>query len=148
TYVLIMVASIFPAHVLTLLLAWAVSSRMGKLSPRKTLGLSWPANFGLWKSTGLAIVVFVLASGLIYLWGGPETELDLILRSSRAAALVIAFLATITAPAMEEVVYRGLLYPTLRRSTNAIVAVVLVTAIFAGLHVWQYRQNLGAISAI
>jgi len=148
TYIVIAVASILPAHLLTIGIAWAIASRFGRFSPIKTLGFGWPENFGLWKSVGLAIVLIVVAMGLLYSFGGADTQLDRILRSSRAAALVMAFLATVTAPVMEEVVYRGLLYSALQRLTGAIGAVALVTLIFAGLHVWQYWPNFAAISAI
>lgn len=148
TYIVMAVASILPAHLLTIGIAWAIASRLGRFSPIKTLGFGWPENFGLWKSVGLAIVLIVVAMGLLYSFGGADTQLDRILRSSRAAALLMAFLATVTAPVMEEVVYRGLLYSALQRWTGAIGAVALVTLIFAGLHVWQYWPNFGAISAI
>lgn len=147
-YILTMVVSILPAHLLTLALAWAVTSRLGKVSPIKTLGLSWPEHFGLWTTVGLSILLLLLAMALLYLFGGADTQLERILRSSRPAALTMAFLATVTAPAMEEVVYRGLLYPALKKAVGAIGAVVLVTSIFGGLHVWQYWPNFGAISAI
>jgi uncharacterized protein len=148
TYIVMAVASVLPAHLLTIGIAWAVASRFGRFSPIKTLGFGWPENFGLWKSVGLAIVLIVVAMALLYSLGGADTQLDRILRSSRAAALLMAFLATVTAPIMEEVVYRGLLYSALQRLTGAIGAVALVTLIFAGLHVWQYWPNFGAISAI
>ena len=148
TYIVMAVASILPAHLLTIGIAWAIASRLGRFSPIKTLGFGWPENFGLWKSVGLSIVLIVVAMGLLYSFGGADTQLDRILRSSRAAALLMALLATVTAPVMEEVVYRGLLYSALQRWTGAIGAVALVTLIFAGLHVWQYWPNFGAISAI
>ena len=148
TFIVMAVASILPAHLLTIGIAWAIASRFGRFSPIKTLGFSWPRNFGLWRSVGLAVVLIILAMGLLYSFGGADTELDRILRSSRAAALLMAFLATVSAPLMEEVVYRGLLYSALQRWTGAIGAVALVTLIFAGLHVWQYWPNFGAISAI
>jgi uncharacterized protein len=148
TYIVMAVASILPAHLLTIGIAWAVASRLGRFSPIKTLGFGWPENFGLWKSVGLAIILIIVAMGMLYAFGGADTQLDRILRSSRAAALLMALLATVTAPVMEEVVYRGLLYSALQRLTGAIGAVALVTLIFAGLHVWQYWPNFGAISAI
>lgn len=148
TYIVMAVASILPAHLLTIGIAWAIASRLGRLSAIQTLGFGWPENFGLWKSVGLAVILIVVAMGLLYSFGGADTQLDRILRSSRAAALLMAFLATVTAPVMEEVVYRGLLYSALQRWTGAIGAVALVTLIFAGLHVWQYWPNFGAISAI
>lgn len=147
-YILIMVVSILPSHLLTILLAWAVASRFGKVSSIKTLGLSWPRHFGLWKTIGLSVLLFLVAMAMLYLFGGADTQLEKILRSSRAAALTMAFLATVTAPAMEEVVYRGLLYPALQRLAGPIAAILLVTSIFGGLHIWQYWPNFGAISAI
>ena len=148
TYILIAIASILPAHLITLVIAWAIASRVGKVSPFKTLGFSWPENFGLWKSLGLTVALLGLTVVLLYFLGGADTQLDRILRSSRAATLLMAFMATVTAPMMEEVVYRGLLYSALQRVTGAIGAVALVTLTFAGLHVWQYWPNFGAISAI
>jgi membrane protease YdiL (CAAX protease family) len=148
TYWLIVVIGFFPAHLLTIALAWAVASRVGKLPWIKTLGFSWPSNFGIWKTFGLSVLVFLVATALLYGLGGQETELERILRSSRATALVMAFLATVTAPLSEEVIYRGILYPAIRRWTGAVIAVMLVTLIFASLHVWQYWPNAGAISGI
>lgn len=148
TYILIIVAGFLPAHVLTLILAWAVASRFGKVSVSKSLGFSWPANFGIWKSTGLAILLLGLTIAILYKFGGPDTELERILRSSRAAALMLAFLATVTAPLMEEVVYRGILYSALQRLAGPLISVLLVTSIFSGLHVFQYWPNVGAITAI
>ena len=76
TYIVMAVASIVPAHLLTIGIAWAIASRFGKVSPLKTLGFGWPENFGLWKSVGLAIVLIVVAMGLLYSFGGADTQLD------------------------------------------------------------------------
>jgi membrane protease YdiL (CAAX protease family) len=148
TLILIFLAGTLPAHALTLLLAWAVASRFGKISWRKSLGFSWPENFGIWKSVGLAILLFVLAMLIIYNFGGQDTELERILRSSRAAALITAFVATATAPLAEEVIYRGVLYAPLQRAVGPFLAVALVTSVFAALHVLLYWPNVAAITAI
>lgn len=148
TFIIILVAGFLPAHALTLLLAWAVASRFGKIRPSQSLGLSWPRNFGLGKSVGLAILLFLIAMLIIYKFGQQETELERILRSSRTAAILTAFVAAATAPLVEEVIYRGILYSALQRLTGAALAVAIVTLLFAGLHVLQYWPNFGAISAI
>jgi len=148
TFVLILVAGFIPAHLLTLLLAWAIASRFGKLKATRTLGLSWPSTFGPYKSIGLAIILFLAAMMIIYKFGGQDTEIERILRSSRAAAIVTAFVAAATAPLVEEIVYRGILYSALRRVVGALAAVLIVSSMFAGLHVLQYWPNFGAISAI
>ncbi|HMJ25719.1 MAG TPA: type II CAAX endopeptidase family protein, partial [Pyrinomonadaceae bacterium] len=148
TFVLLFVIGWLPAHLLTLALIWAVGTRLGKFSFREMFALSWPAAFGFWKSIGLAITLF-LAALLITAWFGAQpTDLDRILNSSRAAALILALIAVATAPLVEELTYRGLLYSALQRTIGRWFAVIVVSAMFAGLHVWQYRQNLGAIFSI
>ena len=148
TFIVILIAGFLPAHALTLLVTWAVSSRLNKFRSWRTLGLSWPRNFGPWKSVGLAVLLFLIAMLIIYSFGQQETELERILRSSRTAAILTAIVASTTAPLVEEIIYRGILYSALQRVTGAALAVAIVTLLFAGLHVLQYWPNFGAISAI
>lgn len=148
TFVFIFVSGWLPAHLLSLLAAWAVATRMGKYPFKDVLGLKWNQSFGVWKSVGLAVALFLIALLILGLFGAKETDLDRILQSSRGAALVLAFLAVATAPLVEEVIYRGLLYSALQRVIGSWFAVIVVAAMFAGLHVIQYWPNFGAISAI
>ena len=148
TFILIIVCGILPAHALTLVVAWAVVTRFGRLPLREVLGWSWRPNFGIWHSVGLAIILFVVAMFIIYKFGGQETDLERILQSSRAAALITAFIAVTTAPLVEEIVYRGLLYSAMQRIIGRLLAVFVVASLFAGLHVLQYWPNAGAIAAI
>jgi uncharacterized protein len=148
TFVFLFVTGWLPAHLLTLVLIWAVATRLGKFSFKDVFGLSWPADFGKWKSVGLAISLFLVAMLVTGWFGAQPTDLDRILQSSRAAALMMAFIAIATAPLVEEVIYRGLLYSALQRAIGRLFAVIVVAGMFAGLHVWQYRQNIGAILSI
>jgi uncharacterized protein len=77
----------------------------------------------------------------------PEQENDLIriLRSSRMAVYVVAFMATFTAPLVEEVVYRGVLYSAFQRSVGMPAAFVVVTLLFAIVHVPQYYPSYSTI---
>jgi membrane protease YdiL (CAAX protease family) len=148
TVVFLLVLGWVPAHLLTLALIWAVATRLGKYSIRDVFGFSWSPDFGLWKSAGLAIALFLVAWLIASLFHAKPTDIDQILLSSRAAALALAVLAVATAPLVEEMVYRGLLYSALQRVIGRWFGVVVVTTMFAGLHVWQYRQNIGAILSI
>jgi membrane protease YdiL (CAAX protease family) len=148
TFIIIVVSGILPAHLITLILAWAVVTRLGKVSARKALGWSWKPGFRLWQSVAVAFLLFLMAWLITLVLGGRETELERILQSSRVAALLIAFIATATAPLVEEIIYRGVLYPALQRTMGAIPAVLIVTLMFAGPHVQQYWPNLAAISSI
>jgi hypothetical protein len=142
------VLSIIPVHALTFLLAWAVVTQLGKVDFRDSIGWSWPGNFGFWKSAGLALLLFGIGLVLIVLFGGQETDIERMIQSSRATAVVLAFLAFATAPLVEETVYRGVLYPALQRAIGMPGAVILVSALFAAGHVFQYWPNVGVISAI
>ena len=148
TLILILVSGVLPAHLITLVIVWAVATRFGKLSAIQTLGLTWNGKLRLWQSIGLAFMLYGAAFLLTLAFGGQGTALDRLVESSRAAALIIAFLAVATAPLVEECIYRGILYPAIERTAGAKGAVILVTLLFAVPHVPQYWPNIGVISSI
>lgn len=148
TFVFLFVLSWLPAHLLTLALIWAIATRLGKRSINEVFGWSWSPSFGFWRSSGLAISMFVVTLLLVGFFGGQRTELDRILESSRATAITLAIMAVATAPLVEEMIYRGLLYSAFQRAIGQWGAVAVVASMFAGLHVVQYWPNAGAISSI
>ncbi len=148
TFFLILVSVLAPVHILTLGLIWSVATLGGRVSAKRALRWSWPANFGVVKSVALAIFLFMIAMFVSYRFGGQDTDIERLLQSSRAAALITAVLAATTAPLVEETIYRGLLYSAFRRAIGPVFAVIVVASMFAGLHVLQYWPNAAAISAI
>ena len=148
TAVFLQVVSLIPAHLLTLGVAWLIVTRVGKRPFFASLGWEWAGPFTLWRSAALAVLLLLIGMGVIYLEGNPETPLDKVINSSRATAIAAACLATFTAPLVEEVVYRGVLYSALQRAIGAAWAVVIVLALFALVHVPQYITSLGVIFTI
>jgi membrane protease YdiL (CAAX protease family) len=148
TFLLINVLCFIPIHLLTFLLVWAVVTQLGRYNFWTTIGWSWPANLGPWKSAGLAVLLFGVALVFTNLLPGEETDIEKIVQSSRAAAYTLAIMAVATAPLVEELVYRGVLYSAFQRAIGATWTVLLVSVLFAAGHVYQYRNNLGVISAI
>ena len=148
TLIFLLVLGALPTHLLTLALIWAVATRLGKLSIKDVFGWRWSPSLGLWRSSALAISLFILTLLLVGLFGGQKTDLDRILESSRATAVTLAIIAVATAPLVEEMIYRGLLYSAFQRAIGQWWAVIVVASMFAGLHVVQYWPNAGAISAI
>ncbi len=146
--ILISIAAVFPAHLLTLALVWAVATRFGKFSFAETLGMNWSEHVGFWTSAGLAVGLLGLGVLITSLFGEQETALEQMLNSSRAARYTIAALATLTAPLVEELVYRGVLYSALQRRTGQAWAIAGVLALFTIIHVPQYYPNLGVIVTI
>lgn len=144
TGVFIQIAAILPAHLLTLLVAWLVVTRNRKFSFREMLG---------WKSGGMRwwyhVLIMIGFIALMTIVGSyfPEQENELLrmLKSSELALYTIAFLAVATAPLVEEVVYRGVLFSAFQRSVGTMLSVVLVTFLFALVHVPQYLPSYSTI---
>ena len=173
TAVLLQVVSLFPSHLLTLILIWAVVTRFGKNSFWKAIGWGWPRNFPWWLSVMLGVLLFGFGGLIAKLFGSEKpTQLEQIINSSLTARYMISFLAVCTAPFVEEFVYRGVLYSALRRDVGAFLnwimalvfgvkldeksrdrlgvsaAIVLVLLLFTIIHVPQYWPNAGVIAAV
>ena len=144
--VVLQVVALLPAHLLTLFVAWAVATRFNKYSFRKTLG--WTNNLRWWDYCmllgGLITLVYIVG----YFLPAQDNEMVRILQSSRTALYIVAFLATFTAPLVEEVIYRGILFSVLQRSAGVVWAVLIVTLLFAGVHFFQYWGSPGTIFLI
>jgi membrane protease YdiL (CAAX protease family) len=145
--ILISVLAIIPAHALTLALCWVVATRFKKFSFRKVFG--WSAgSLPWWQYILLLGVFFGIAIIVANFFPEQENDITRILKSSRTAVYLVAFLATFTAPIVEEVVYRGILYSALQRTFGVTMAVILVTFLFAFVHVFQYWPSYSTISLI
>src|SRR6267154_5990742 len=59
--IIILVSGILPAHLITLLIAWCVVTRFGRVSAIKALGLSWEGRMKVWQSIILAVFLFGVA---------------------------------------------------------------------------------------
>lgn len=147
TAIVIALGGTFVAHILTLILGWMIVTRMNKYPFFETLGWKW-GGFKAWHAVALLFGVFMLVGILNHFLGAQDNEMQKIIRSSRVAALVIAFLATLTAPLVEEVVYRGVLYSAFQRTFNKTAAVIIVTTIFASIHFFQYYPNYSVLISI
>ena len=144
TGVFIQIVAILPAHLLTLLVAWFVVTKNRTNSFKEMLG---------WRSGGMRwwhhVAIMIGFVSLMIIVGSifPEQDNELLrmLRSSRLALYTIAILAVATAPLVEEVVYRGVLYSAFQRSVGTVGAVALVTFLFALVHVPQYYPSVSTI---
>lgn len=137
TAVFLQLAPIILAHGLTLLVAWIVVTKFNTYSFRQTLG--WTMNgFKIWHGVLITFAFYALAITLTSLFGEVENEFEMLIKSSRSAVYLVAFFATFTAPVVEEVVYRGLLYSAFRRRFGLAIAIILPTLLFTAVHVPQY----------
>jgi len=152
TVLFLSILGIVPTHLLTLLLVWLVVTEGRKRPFWKTVGFEWPESVGPVIGTAVCLLVSValLLVGVLvtWLWGGNKTQLDLLVESSIPARLATAFVAVFTAPLVEELIYRGVLYSAVERALGRAVAIGAVALLFAGVHVYQYSNNLSVITVI
>lgn len=143
------VFSILPTHILIFALLWAFVTRFGKRPFLASLGWGWSGRLGFWGSVGLGVALFAAATALVKLLGAEKpTQLEQLINSSIGARYMIATLAVLTAPFVEEFIYRGVLYSALQRTIGVRGAVIFVLALFTLIHVPQYWPNIGVIAAV
>jgi CAAX protease family protein len=142
------IVSIIPAHLLTLGAAWLLVTRVGRYPFLKMLGWEWGKGLSFWRCVGLAALLYFTGLSILSQSATPDNMLERLLQSSRAAALATAFAATFTAPLVEELVFRGLLYSSLHRLVGTKWAVAVVVLLFAIIHVPQYWPSYGVIATI
>ena len=140
TAIILQIVAVIPAHLLTLALVWMVVTRLRRFSFREVLG--WHSGGMRWWHYAIILTVFFIIAGVVgNYFPEQENELLRILKSSRSAVFLVAFMATFTAPLVEEVVYRGVLYSALQRSLGVWPAVAMVTVLFALVHLPQYYPS-------
>lgn len=144
TAILLQILAVIPAHIFTLLLAWLVVTKWRTFSFRTTLG--WKTGgITFWHYVLILVAFFGVAAAVGHFYPEQENDLLRILRSSRAAVYMVAFMATFTAPIVEEVVYRGVLFSAFQRTFGVPAAFLIVTFLFAVVHVPQYYPSYSTI---
>lgn len=146
--IFVQIFSVLPAHLLTFGVVWAVVTRFGRRPFWRSVGWGWGKRFGFWKSVGLAVGLLGVGLVITYLIGGEPTDIDRLLKSSNATRWMLAIVAAGTAPLIEELVYRGVIYSAFHKTVGMFWAVMIVSFLFAGVHVLQYYKNLGVVLVI
>lgn len=145
--ILLQVAAIIPAHLLTLLLGWLIVTRYRKYSLKEMIGwksggISW------WFYPAILISFGVLAGVMMHYFPAQENDMSRMLQSSDTVVYLVAFLATVTAPIVEELIYRGILYSAFQRTVGVAASFVLTTLLFALVHVPQNYPSFSTIFLI
>lgn len=141
TALILNLIAIIPAHLLTLLLAWFVVTNFQNRPFFQTLGLKRE------KIKFSQVILLVISFNLLALLlsalipENKENDFIKLVSSSKPALYLTAFLAITTAPLVEEVVYRGILYPAFERTLGISKAIVLVSLLFGLVHIPQYYPS-------
>jgi len=94
--------------------------------------LAWAAIAG---GAGLAVMSQVL-SGALQQWIPKSLPIDQFFRTP-ASAWILALFGILVAPLVEEIFFRGFVYPALARYTGPLISIVLTAAGFALIHAVQ-----------
>ena len=128
------------SHAAGWLMAWILVTRIHGWPFVQGLGFRrWPLS-RLAFIFGAAILVYGLAMLPALAHPPPPERTNLFLEIFRSGGLNLALLlavAVIFAPLMEEVLFRGLLFPALRRRFSFTVAALHTTLLFTALHFTQ-----------
>lgn len=142
------IAAAIPAHLLTLVFCWFVVTERGQRPFWQSMGWGWRPQFKWIHAAALAALMMAVAILFSKILPHQETDLEKILKLGTSVRVLTALLAVLSAPLVEEVVYRGVLYPGLERQWGAAAGVVGATLLFALVHVPQYWGSWAAISTI
>jgi membrane protease YdiL (CAAX protease family) len=94
--------------------------------------IGWGAFYGLAFSARLSVIGFALVG--IARWQTPMSPLTAFRSISPSGIPVLLLAAVVLAPVGEELLYRGVLQPSLRRICGARLAIALTAALFALMH--------------
>lgn len=136
------------AHVITLAMCWFVVTDGGTRPFWQTLGWKWHHQFKSIHAVALALMMLVFALILERVLPHGKTDFERLLDLGFSVRVFIVILAVCTAPFVEEIVYRGVIYTAIERARGWKTAVTLVTLLFATVHVPQYWGSPAAIVAI
>lgn len=134
---LVGVIAVLGVHLLTLLIAWTVVTGWERRFT-DVIDWTWHPRFR-WPQALITVVVLYGSAWLLqYLLPSGTTDFDKLLESSQAVRVAVAGLAVITAPFIEELVYRGILYPAFQAKFGRVAAILAVSGLFAVVHFMQY----------
>jgi hypothetical protein len=131
-----------------LVAAWMFVTRLGRRPFWRSLGWGWIPQFKLVHAIGLALLMIGVAVAAEHTLPHKETDLEKFLKMGPAVRIMVAALAVVTAPLIEEIVYRGVIYSTVESLMGKGAAVTIVTLLFALVHAPQYWGSVAALTAI
>ena len=108
---------------------------------------SWPGtSAGMFFVSGILLALAI--DGLSHFLPIPKSLPIEDLFNNRTNAYLMAAFGVTLAPLLEELFFRGLLYPVLRRRLGLVVAVLLTALGFAGIHIFQLGYAWAPILSI
>ena len=147
-YVIFFLAITLVMQLAGLAAAWMFVTRFGRRPFWRSLGWGWIPQFRLVHAIGLAFLMIGVAILAEHTLPHKETDLEKYLKMGTSIRIMVAALAVVTAPLIEEIVYRGVVYSTVEGLMGKVAAVIFVTLLFALVHAPQYWGSVAALASI
>jgi CAAX protease family protein len=128
--------------------AWMFVTRFGRRPFWRSLGWGWIPQFRLVHAIGLAFLMFGVAILAEHTLPHKETDLEKYLKLGTSVRIMFAALAVVTAPLVEEIIYRGVVYSTVEGLMGKGAGVTFVTLLFALVHAPQYWGSVAVLVSI
>ena len=106
----------------------------------------WPPRWLRFVAGGVALGI-AIQFGANWLPSPPELPIDKMLRTTTDAYLMSGF-GVFIAPFVEELLFRGLLFPALSRRAGAVAALLLTSLAFGALHASQLGDSWPLVACI
>ncbi len=147
--------------IVTIPVAFVVMFRRARLADPRPPGFLRAIKIGLWTfcvASAIVIPVGLLVGMLMSMFGKEPQVQDLVLDVIEPQVswypYLIAVYGAILAPIVEESIFRGLLYPAIKRAAGggtrgAVIGIFIVSALFAAIHQsWTALAPLFALAVI
>jgi membrane protease YdiL (CAAX protease family) len=143
---LVTVVAQFLAYVLVLGFMVAVVKRVPEHKFWRELRWTWPLNWPLYLVAGLLLSLGLQALAHL-LPMPPELPIDRFFRTA-LEAWALSLFGTTFAPLMEELFFRGFLYPVLVRRLGTAIGIILTSVSFGLLHAAQLGRAWGPVLVV
>ena len=134
------------AYLTVLALLWRLFAHHLGIGFFRALGWRWPQ--WAWQFVGTGILMAVAVQMLSHWIPEPQDmPIDHMIRTPLDGLLMAGF-GVLVAPLVEEILFRGLLFPALARRSGAVVALVASSMLFGALHASQLAGAWAQVALI
>jgi len=146
TYPLVSVLAQGLAYLLILVFMISIVKRSPNQNFWEALRWNWPQNWSAYLLAGVALAVAL--QGIAHFLPMPkELPMDRFFRTA-GEAWVLSLFSISFAPLLEELFFRGFLYPVLLRRLGIVIAVLTTAAAFSLIHAPQLGRAWGPVLVI
>ncbi|HVJ05090.1 MAG TPA: CPBP family intramembrane glutamic endopeptidase [Candidatus Saccharimonadales bacterium] len=123
------------AYLLVFGVLWRMFSHHFQIGFFRALSWNWPLRWPVFLVGGAVLAMSVLLSSR-FLPAPPELPIDKMMRTP-ADAWLLSIFGVFFAPFVEEVLFRGLLFPALARRAGALFSLLMTSVLFGAIHSQQ-----------